>query len=197
MTILATSPVPADRRIDRADTVSITATRNAHAEPTILANGVGSTDVIPVTYVSSTAVCPPWCSKSHLSTDDDAVLHLSVDGVVPATGGGRAEWADAFVSVERLDLPGTPVDVPNVRLEGGGIMTPLEALQLASALQAFAFAALLDAPADTDEVLGWAEALAVLSPTEMGMRHGYTEAQAAEVQRIVAELAERVRGGAA
>jgi hypothetical protein len=78
--------------------------------------------------------CPTWCA-GHLD-DDDGRMHISADQVVVTTSG--PESGEVYVSVEQAPVSGIAV-----RLAGAADrpMSPAQALELAQALTAAAFAA--------------------------------------------------------
>jgi hypothetical protein len=142
----------------------------------------------PRLYASAGAACPPWCGQD-LPGGPGETLHIGVERAVMCTAGGLAETGRTYVSMERLDRPGQPVGVANIRLEGaGGPMTAVEALQLAATLQVTAFAALLDTRAGVDDIISWAMALTDQAPELVAHQYGYTVERAAEVQAIVGTL---------
>lgn len=89
---------------------------------------------------SSTIPHPRWCDED-LPAGPAAVVHLSASGDIPATAGGPAEAGRISVSIERVDEGGC-AGSPAVRIEGCDPMTPLQAFELATTLQAVALAAL-------------------------------------------------------
>lgn len=96
------------------------------------ADSVGSQ---PVTTIladqPAVSQCPQWC-EGHLAGD----VHISTDQVIKTSVG--SETGEVYVSVEQT--PGQPAAV---RLSGAADrpMTPAQALELAQALIAAAFAA--------------------------------------------------------
>jgi hypothetical protein len=78
--------------------------------------------------------CPTWCA-GHLDTDD-GVVHIGQDRVIATSAG--PEHGEVYVGVERVST-----DPAAVRLSGAADrpMTPAQALELAQALTAAAFAA--------------------------------------------------------
>lgn len=78
--------------------------------------------------------CPRWCA-GHLP-GDDGPTHISADKVIKTDAGG--ERGEVYVSVEQA-----PTEAAAIRLQGAADqpMSPAQALELAQALTAAAFAA--------------------------------------------------------
>lgn len=96
-----------------------------------------------MTNILADLPCPRWC-RGDLPTDGGGVIHLSGDRDV-ATTAGPALTGFIHVSVERLDVDADHIGSPAIRIEGyGDQMTPIQAFELASTLQAAAISALME-----------------------------------------------------
>jgi hypothetical protein len=87
--------------------------------------------------------CPPWCQED-VPTDDGGLIHFGSDMVATPLLG------KIMVSLERRDSVTGP-GVPMIRVEGRDeLLTPLQAFELVTTLQAVAVAALVDDPGMED-----------------------------------------------
>lgn len=93
--------------------------------------------MISMTVQPPLAHCPPWCSREHLPSDDDGLVHVGVDKVLDVNSG--PEVHTYYVSVECMDGAAESF----VRLEGStsAPMTPAQALALSRLLAKAARAA--------------------------------------------------------